>query len=232
MELFKTLNESLPEGVNTTIVVRKNAGGKMTVITNFSNEKGGQWEGLAPFTLKGTADELDTGFVDAIKEPVATVSGLVSNIEAFKKSAEDAKKNAEAAAKKPAAAAKPNDAAKKAEEERKKKEAEAKAKKDNFDKAVAKAKDENAHGNYNLAQALLGFAAENTDDKKVKAELEKQIKAIEPNKSGFLCNDNADNAKAALEAFKGSLKVESPVEAPTAEPEEVTNPTEETAEEE
>lgn len=200
MKIFSTLSELLSTELTATIVIR-NANGKMTVITNFTTEKGGVCDGLAPFTLKGTPEELDEGFLDAIKAPVETVSGLVSNIEAFQKSAQQAEKNAKASAK-PAVK---SDAAKKAEDERRRREAEAKARKENFEKARDAAKKANALGNFFTAEALFEFAKTLTDDKKVKAEIDKAVKALAPNKAGFLCNDDEAAANAALEEFKKAM---------------------------
>lgn len=246
MKLFKTLAAILSAELTAIIVIKKNANGKMTVISNFSTEKGGVCDTLAPFTLKGTPEELDEGFLDAIKTPAETVSGLVSNIEAFQKSAQQAEKNAKAAASKTSSQTSKSisavDAMKQADEERKRKEAEAKARKENFDKAMSEAKVANAHGNYFTAEALFNFAATLTDDKKEKAEIAKLVKTIAPNKEGFLCNDDETAANAALEAFKNAMvkpqTEEKPAEAPAeAESEaqdaaEAEETSEETAEEE
>ena len=239
MNIFKTLAALLSAELTATIVIKKTANGKMTVITNFTTEKGGVCDTLAPFTLKGTPEELDEGYLEAIKAPVETVNGLVSNLAAFQKSAQQAEKNAKTAASKPAPTS-GNDAVKKMEAERKRKEAEAKAKKENFEKAMAEAKAANAHGNYFTAEALFNFAATLTDDKKVKADIAKMIKTIAPNKEGFLCNDNEEAAKAALEKFQASMVKPQVEEAPaeqkeapvTESPEEATDTEEETSENE
>lgn len=226
MELFKTLATLLEGGLTATIVVRNTSNGKMFVATDIKTQAGGACDELPSFNLKGTPEELDNGFAEAIKAPLETVKGLVSNIEAFKKSAQQAEKKATTApAAKPSAAASSNlksieEAKQKAELERKRKEAEAKAKKENLDKAMKFAKQDIAHGNYFTAEAVLSFAAENlTDDKKLKAEIAKQIKtAIAPNKDGFLCNDDADTAAKNLEAFKASMvQPEEVSKAPAAE---------------
>lgn len=234
MELFRTLAQSLGDGLTATLVIKTTANGKMTICTNFTTNAGAISETLAPFTLKGTPQEMDEGFLDAIAQPIETVKGLVSNIEAFKKSAEKAAKDATAqktGAKTPAV----NDAVKRAEEERKRKAAEATARKANFDKAIAAARDANAHGNYFTAEAFMELASTLTDDKKVKADLTKQIKSLQGQKEGFLCVDDADAAKKSLEEFKKDMvqpviEQEEQQEAAQPEPEPETEPEESEAE--
>lgn len=220
MKFFETLAESLSGGLTATLIIKPTANGRMTVCANFTTASGAVSDTLAPFTLKGTPQEMDEGFLEAIAQPIETVKGLVSNLEAFKKSAEKATKDAQKTVTKTPTST--NDAIKKAEEERKKREAEAKAKKENFEKAKAAAKDANAHGNYYLAEALMNLASTLTDDKKMKADISKQLKALEPQKDGFLCNDDAESAAKALEEFKNSMvKPEVPsskAEAAPAEP--------------
>ena len=43
---------------------------------------------LIPLVLKGTPEELDTGFIEAIKEPVQKSVGLLTNMAAYEKSVE------------------------------------------------------------------------------------------------------------------------------------------------
>lgn len=46
---------------------------------------------IPPFNLKGTAEELDNGFFERIKNPLQTASGLMDNMETFMKQLEEAK---------------------------------------------------------------------------------------------------------------------------------------------
>lgn len=225
MKIFEKLAESLGEGLTATLVIKMTSAGKMTVCTNFTTAGGGIADSLTPFTLKGTPQEMDEGFIDAIQQPIETVKGLVSNMEQFKKAAEQTEKAAKKSTVKTPISA--SEAAMKAEEERKRKEAEAKARKENFDKAIAAAKVANAHGNYFTAEALLNLAASLTDDKKTKADLVKQIKPLQDQKSGFLCNDDEKSAQTAIETFKNAMvkpqTEEKPAEAP-AEAEQAEEP--------
>lgn len=233
MEIFKTLAEALGEGLTATLVIRNTSGGKMTVVTNFTTASGAVSDALTPFTLKGTPKEMDEGFLEAIAQPVETVKGLVSNLEQFTKAA----KAAQTAVKKPSTpAAAVSDAMKKADQERKRREAEAKARKENLDNALAAAREANAHGSYFTAEEFMNLASTLTDDKKLKADLAKQVKALQPQKEGFLCVDDPDTAAKALEEFKaGMVKPETVTEAapePAAEtPAEPAQDVEETEEE-
>jgi len=47
---------------------------------------------IPPFNLKGTAEELDSGFFDRITIPMQTVSGLMSDMERYLKQVEEARK--------------------------------------------------------------------------------------------------------------------------------------------
>jgi PRTRC genetic system protein E len=47
---------------------------------------------IAPLIFKGTVDELDEGFFEAIERPVQATAGLYTNIEAYNKNLNNAKK--------------------------------------------------------------------------------------------------------------------------------------------
>lgn len=47
---------------------------------------------VPPMVLKGTAQELDEGFFEAIKQPIQETAGLFQNMEAYLKGLEEAKK--------------------------------------------------------------------------------------------------------------------------------------------
>ncbi|WP_431609242.1 PRTRC system protein E [Chryseobacterium sp. 'Rf worker isolate 10'] len=49
-------------------------------------------EGIPPFNLRGTAEELDMGFFEKITTPMQTASGLVDNMEFFMKQLEEARR--------------------------------------------------------------------------------------------------------------------------------------------
>lgn len=204
MELFKNLAALLTQDVTATIVIKKTSDSKMTVITNFSTEKGGVCDNLAPFVLKGSPEEMDGGFIEAIKTPVETVTGLVSNMKAFQESAKQAEKNISKGSSSKVQESL-EDKKKKAEEERRLRVAETEAKKINFAKAIEESKTAISQGCYHTAEAFSQLAITLTDDKKIKADINKQIKLIAANKEGFLCSDNAEQAKETLDAFKSSM---------------------------
>ncbi|SEW24738.1 PRTRC system protein E [Chryseobacterium wanjuense] len=48
---------------------------------------------IPPLTLKGTADELDSGFFERITTPLQTTSGLLDNMEEYMKKLDETRKN-------------------------------------------------------------------------------------------------------------------------------------------
>lgn len=87
MELFKKIAEVLAQGehLNISVAKAKGADDKMTVYVtingdNLTDEVNGA---IPPILLKGTPDELDRGFIDAILTPVEEVVGLHVNWRQF-----------------------------------------------------------------------------------------------------------------------------------------------------
>lgn len=198
MDFFKNMADNLSNEISATLVIKKISGGKMSVCVSFSAKDGSIPEEMTPFILKGTAEELDNGFANAIKEPAETITGLSSNIKAFN---EAAKKAQEAAAKKVSSK---DDSSRKAEElrlEREKIEKEKKAKEEKFKKAMEEAKKMNENGSYCTAELLLVLADSLTEDKKAKAEIASLLASARDNKSGFLCADTAEEAEAFIKQF-------------------------------
>lgn len=220
MELFNNLSAILGDNLTVTIVIKKNGKDKMTVCANFSTEKGSVSEELTPFVLKGTPEELDKGFIEAIKTPVETVTGLVSNIEAFKESA----KKAEEAAKSKAASTKSTSSTDsdlhkvlaKKEEERKQKEK-------LFKEALSLADKAYEEGKYHTAEMMYNLAAESTTDKKIKADIAKKTKGLTDLQNGFLCNDTTESAEETVKAFKEKFKTAAAEDTPKADEAEKTS---------
>jgi PRTRC genetic system protein E len=82
---------------------------------------------IPPMILKGTAQELDSGFFENISTPLQNVSGLMVNMESFLKQMEETKRQSAMEKEK-------SDKEKKNREEKDKKYKEAMAKADEFDK--------------------------------------------------------------------------------------------------
>jgi PRTRC genetic system protein E len=89
---------------------------------------------IPPLTLRGTAEELDTGFFEKITTPIQTASGLMVDMEAYMKQLEEAKKQS---------------AMEKEKADRQKKEQEAKDKK--FKDGMAKADELEKEGKHREA---------------------------------------------------------------------------------
>lgn len=94
MNLFKTIADTVGVNDDVTIVVRKNADGLLVASVRVENRsvKDGARNLIAPFVVKGTPEELDEGFVDALTAPLAQSAGLQTSMQHF----EAAKKAAEA----------------------------------------------------------------------------------------------------------------------------------------
>ncbi|MGF7036892.1 hypothetical protein [Mucilaginibacter lappiensis] len=74
------------------IVITTDEAGNLTVSELFNATCGDKAvKTIIPYTLKGTAEELDNGWFDMITAPVAKSAGLQSNLEAHLKSIEAAK---------------------------------------------------------------------------------------------------------------------------------------------
>lgn len=202
MEFFKKLSESINSELTATIVVKMTASGKMTVCTHFTTATGSNSETLQPFILRGTPEEMDAGYLESINLPIEEVKGLISNLSEFQQSVNKAKKPI------PTTSA---TLTKKKEEDEKKKA--------NLEKALNLAKEANIRGRYYEAEKLLELSNSLTDDKKVKAEIAKQLKAVQEQKGGLLCSDNEESAAEALSRFMEESKA-----ATKSEPEKETAP--------
>lgn len=79
------------------IIIANGADDTLVVSTMVNNEKCTDTakNRLAPLNLRGTAQQMDIGYLDTINQPMKEVSGLLSNMEAFaKQKAETQKKSA------------------------------------------------------------------------------------------------------------------------------------------
>jgi len=180
MELFKSLNTLIPEGVTVTIVVKSTANGKMAVSTGFTTENGGICENLPPLMLKGTPEEIDNGFIGTLTPATRDVSELVSSYNQFQEAAKKAKDEL----------AKKNTTSTSVEEQRKKKEEEEKRRKAKYDALTTEAEKQVTNSNYHTADALYAEATKLTTDKAQTAAISKHRQILEESKNGLLCSDN------------------------------------------
>lgn len=150
MNLFKTLAAILAvKGDSVNITIQKRNDDTFAVAVNYKapGVQDSAKELIAPFVLKGTADELDTSFVEQIKQPMESASGLMTSLSEHEKSVKIASENSKKAEADKKAAGKAEEKAKKeaekqAEKERKEAEkAEEKARKE-AEKAAEKARKE------------------------------------------------------------------------------------------
>lgn len=128
--IFKNIADILDEGCDINITVRRNSD-KLVCSVSFNNNavKDGAKELIPPFVLSGTPQEMDEGFIDAVKEPMEKSKGLQSSMKDYEASLKTAMANS-----------KQNTHAKQKEADAKKKEEDAQKKKsESFKKALEQA---------------------------------------------------------------------------------------------
>lgn len=113
---------------------------------------------IIPYTLKGTPSELDSGFFEAIQQPLKTASGLLTNMEAFGKQLAEAQK--QSAAEK-----------EKAQQEKKAKEAKEKKFHDSMKKANELEKSGEFRKAWSALPGIADFPEHEADIKKRQSEL-------------------------------------------------------------
>ncbi len=91
IQFFQTLATLNVEG-NWQLTI-KAAGNRMLVSVLYTNDTVGDKAKnlIPPLILKGTAEELDNGFMDAIENPIKRTASLLVNMEAYTKAQETAK---------------------------------------------------------------------------------------------------------------------------------------------
>lgn len=110
MELFKKLSDIMSDGSTLSINVAKKDGSfVVSVLPGNPLVKDKAVKSIVPLNLRGTAEELDEGFVGAIEQPIQKTNGFFADLEKFekaqkaareasemeKKAKEEAKKNTE-----------------------------------------------------------------------------------------------------------------------------------------
>jgi PRTRC genetic system protein E len=118
------------------ITIAKGAENRLIVLVMLQNEQccDTAKHSIPPLSLRGTADELDSGFFENITAPIESASGLMVDMQGYMKRLEDTKKQS---------------AMEKEKAENQKKEAEAKDKK--FNDALAKADELEKEGKFREA---------------------------------------------------------------------------------
>lgn len=122
---FTQINQLMNQGIDITLVIRKNEG-QLTVSTlpKSNGLKDEAQNHIVPLTITGTPEELDMGYLQAVCQPIQKATGLITNMSQFEKQAEKAAANSKASKELKDKAAK-----------------EAKEKKDKFDKLMKKAEE-------------------------------------------------------------------------------------------
>jgi len=95
--MFTEISNLLKEGEMLSLNIRK-SGNEMIVIVlpRVENVKDPAADRLIPLNLKGSPQELDEGFIEAIKSPVTKSTGLLTNMVEYEKSAEKAREESRA----------------------------------------------------------------------------------------------------------------------------------------
>lgn len=127
---FTHISQTMIEGVDLTLSMRKGGDGRMTVslMPRSQSLKDGAQNHLVPLTLSGTPAELDAGFFPTVVQPMQRTTGLIANLAEFEKQTDKA-----AAAGKAAKAAKPG---------KEKEPKEAKDKRERYEKHMKKAEEQ------------------------------------------------------------------------------------------
>ena len=95
--MFTEISNLLKEGEMLSLNIRK-SGNEMIVIVlpRVEDVKDPAADRLIPLNLKGSPQELDEGFIEAIKSPVTKSTGLLTNMVEYEKSAEKAREESKA----------------------------------------------------------------------------------------------------------------------------------------
>ena len=149
------------QSVDITLVIRKKDGTlTVSAMPKANGLKDEAQNHIVPLAVTGTPEELDSGFIQAICQPIQKATGLLTNMSSFEKQAEIAEANSKAA------------------KELKDKEAkEAKEKKEKFDKHMKNAEDFESQKRY--SEALLNLRQAKTfATQQALKQVEDKIKAI------------------------------------------------------
>ena len=142
------------------ITIAKGAEDRLIVLVMLQNEVCGDnaKHSIPPLNLRGTAEELDSGFFENITTPIESASGLMVDMEGYMKQLEDTKKQS---------------AMEKEKDDKQKKEQEAKDKK--FSDAMAKADELEKEGKFREAgikvPEILEFPLKAEEIRRRKSEL-------------------------------------------------------------
>ena len=161
---FTQFNQMMRPGLDYHLTISQTQTGMTVILMPKANGlKDDAQNNIVPLTFKGTPEELDANFLAGIAAPVQQVSGLLTNMAEFEKSANKAAAESKAA-----------------KTEKDKADKEAKAKKEKYDSFMKKAEEQETAGNpegalTNLQQARLHATEKNTKtvDEKIAA-----IKAV------------------------------------------------------
>lgn len=100
MELFKSLHEMLSDGQQMTVTLRRQGEELVvSVMPSVSGVKDKAVENIVPLCISGTSEELEDGFLDALRQGLPKAAGLVANIKEYEESVENARKATEMAKK-------------------------------------------------------------------------------------------------------------------------------------
>jgi PRTRC genetic system protein E len=95
--MFTEISNLLKEGEMLSLNIRK-SGNELIVIVlpRVENVKDPAAEQLIPLNLRGTPEELDAGFIEAVKTPVTKSTALLTNMAEYEISAEKARQESKA----------------------------------------------------------------------------------------------------------------------------------------
>lgn len=89
---FQSLSELMTDGCLKLVIKKDNQNALIVSVLATNDNVGDNAKNvIAPLVLKGTAEEIDHGFFDAIQEPVKATNQLLTNMEAYLKQVSEAK---------------------------------------------------------------------------------------------------------------------------------------------
>lgn len=96
MEFFKQLSEIMGEGSTLAITIAKKADTlSVSVLPGNNLVKDAAKSKIIPLCINGTVQEMDDGFIEAIKQPIKKSIDFLSNVSEYEKAQEEAKNASE-----------------------------------------------------------------------------------------------------------------------------------------
>ena len=179
MNFFNELSQIIGDGTGISLTLHsKNGRLSVSLFPKSTGLKDEAQKHLQPIVLTGTADELDAGFFDAIRQPIQKATGLLADMKAFEESL-----NRMEAERKEAQKEKQN-AEKQAVEQNRVSGKQAKARREKYDNFISRADAQEKEANYHNAIIYLREAQKIAEGDEI-AEIETRIEQLKTKNTLF-----------------------------------------------